>query len=141
MYCVLSWYTNWLLYYIAFYYNFIYATSYPVHCYSSIVVLCTHCLCSTPYVILPFIRSLSDDPGFAHPNMRCFIFLTRCWWVVRLARSLEFFSVVYRYTFLSCIPVIFWFYIYQIQLSFLCCILLLSCVDIYMCYCSNIDLS
>jgi len=60
--------------------------------------------------------------------------------IIRITKSLEFFSVDYQCSCLFCTPVVSRFSIYQTQLSFCFFIYSLSCVGTYTCYCSDYTL-
>ena len=70
LYCVLS--TLLFIY-------FMYVTSHPVYFYSSIVVICTHCLCTCTFPFY-FTHSLSRCLMTLnlHVQIRCFILLFKC---------------------------------------------------------------
>ena len=109
--------------------------------FHSSVVICIHVLCTcTLPSFYTLIRLLSDDPEFAHPDIRCFVLLIRCWWDRTLCEEYRVFLCCLT-VFLSLLYSYFFLILYILDsVSIFSCIYLLSCVDIYMCYCSNRNL-
>ena len=105
------------------------------------MLLLTLLLCTS---IFPFkrtlIRSLPDDPGFAHPDIRYFMLLIRCSMGRTCCKELEFLSThsgILIFFFIAIVSVVFWFFLYCIQLPFHFLFICYHCVRHYIYYCSD----
>ena len=107
------------------------------------LLFCAHCLYARAVLFTHTLtRSLSDDPGFTRPDIGRFVSIARCSMRPYILRGVLGLSLWFWYSHLSYLSVIFWFYLYRIQLpfSFLYSSVIIV-LDIYMSYCSDNYLS
>ena len=111
-----------------------------IYSFSHVIIVYTYHT-RAHFLILHTHWELSGSSGFAHSDIGCFVLLTRCWWECMPFKepevSLCLITGILSFLF---IPVISLFFLYHYRLPFHLCVYLLSCVDIYMCYCSDRDL-
>ena len=106
-------------------------------CYYGIHTVCMH---ENLLLFLHTLWVISDDPGFAHPKIGWFISLIRCWWALTFCEESEV-SICWLLVFLFLLHFYYFLSLYAsdlVVISFQ--YTLLSCVDIYVCYCSDRDL-
>jgi len=110
-----------------------------IMCFHISIVIYTHLYARAPFSFFyTLIRSLSEDPGFAHPHIACFILLFRSWlrsYTLQLPRVSLYLVLVFLSSFIP-VVILLILYIYQTLLLFQFLIYMISCVDIYICYCS-----
>ena len=106
-----------------------------------LLLFCAHCWYARAF---PFTHTHS--PGRFLTTLDLYVqILDACFycsgvrWDRTLREELELPPIPFWYSYLSCLHIIFWFSLYQIQLLFQFFIYMISCVDAYMWHCSNHD--
>ena len=95
-----------------------------------------HCLYARVSSLHTLTRSLSDDPGFARPDIGHFVSIVQVF-VWSCASRGGRFSLWFWYSHLSYLSDISLVSIYQFQLLFQFLIHMISCVNAHMWYCSK----
>ena len=139
--CLQLWYLIFIFIHVvtqlSFSYYLIMLFSYLLSVVYLVIILCTLFICtSSPLYTHTLTRSLSDDPGFARPDIGRFVSIVQVFEeTARFAKSWSF--SLFDSGNLICLHIISWFSLYQIHLLFQFFIPMLSCVDAYMYYCSG----